>query len=57
LRTSTGWLQPEVEYLYDLVIPANADPAPFKAKPLQGEVERFDVSRMRLGQFKPNCAV
>ncbi|KAJ7291805.1 nudix hydrolase 20 [Mycena rebaudengoi] len=63
-RTSKGWLQPEVEYVYDLVIPANADPAPFEPKPLDGEVERFDfmqqdeiLGKMRAGQFKPNCAV
>ncbi|KAF7342958.1 Thiamine pyrophosphokinase [Mycena venus] len=43
-RTAKGWLQPEVEYVYDMVIPAGADPAPFEPKPLDGEVERFDVN-------------
>ncbi|KAJ7446558.1 NUDIX hydrolase domain-like protein [Mycena latifolia] len=63
-RTAKGWLQPEVEYLYDLVIPADADPAAFEPKPLDGEVASFDFldkdqidSAMRAGRFKPNCAV
>ncbi|KAJ6619234.1 NUDIX hydrolase domain-like protein [Mycena sp. CBHHK59/15] len=63
-RTSKGWLQPEVEYLYDLVIPPGMDPAPFEPKPLDGEVESFDFlsheqveSKMRAGLFKPNCAI
>ncbi|KAJ7119714.1 NUDIX hydrolase domain-like protein [Mycena epipterygia] len=63
-RTAKGWLQPEVEYVYDLVIPPGADPAPFEPKPLDGEVESFDfldqvtVEReMRAGRFKPNCAL
>ncbi|KAJ7054781.1 nudix hydrolase 20 [Mycena amicta] len=62
-RTSKGWLQPEVEYVYDLVIPSGADPAPFEPKPLDGEVERFDFMdkedievAMRAGRFKANCA-
>ncbi|KAJ7289879.1 hypothetical protein C8J57DRAFT_1629127 [Mycena rebaudengoi] len=41
-RLSSPFIISPRRYLYDLVIPANADPAPFKAKPLQGEVERFD---------------
>ncbi|KAF7305599.1 Thiamine pyrophosphokinase [Mycena chlorophos] len=63
-RTSQGWLQPEVEYTYDLVIPPGSDPAPFQPKPLDGEVERFDFmdkadieTAMRAGRFKANCAV
>ncbi|KAF8199336.1 NUDIX hydrolase domain-like protein [Mycena galopus ATCC 62051] len=63
-RTAKGWLQPEVEYVYDMVIPAGADPAPFEPVPLDGEVERFDFldkeqvdQAMRAGRFKANCAV
>lgn len=62
-RTPEGWLQPEVEYVYDLRIPTGADPNLFKPKPLDGEVESFEflsqdevVSKMRAGQFKYNCA-
>jgi hypothetical protein len=42
-RTSSGWLQPEVEYIYDIVIPQTADPADFQPKPNDGEVEKFEV--------------
>ncbi|KAJ7748417.1 nudix hydrolase 20 [Mycena metata] len=63
-RTSKGWLQPEVEYMYDMPIPPTADPTPFEPKPLDGEVERFDFLNktqveveMRSARFKPNCAV
>jgi len=66
-RTSTGWLQPEVEYVYDMVIPPDADPALFALltpKPLDGEVESFDfldqtsvIAKMRAGMFKNNCAL
>ncbi|EIW79655.1 hypothetical protein CONPUDRAFT_106295 [Coniophora puteana RWD-64-598 SS2] len=64
-RTTKGWLQPEVEYVYDLRIPADIeDKTPFKPKPLDGEVESFDllplsevVIRMKQGLFKANCAV
>ncbi|KAJ7869726.1 hypothetical protein B0H14DRAFT_2571663 [Mycena olivaceomarginata] len=43
-RTAKGLFQPEVEYVYDMVIPAGADPAPSESKPLDGEVEHFDAS-------------
>ncbi|KAJ7611441.1 nudix hydrolase 20 [Mycena polygramma] len=63
-RTAKGWLQPEVEYNFDMVIPIGADPTPFEPKPLDGEVERFDFvgkaqveQDMRAGRFKPNCAL
>ncbi|KAH9947756.1 NUDIX hydrolase domain-like protein [Amylocystis lapponica] len=63
-RTSDGWLQPEIEYVYDLRIPHGEDPAPFQPKPLDGEVEFFEflpltevVTRMRAGLFKSNCAL
>ncbi|KAJ7478419.1 NUDIX hydrolase domain-like protein [Mycena latifolia] len=63
-RAPGGWLQPEVGYLYDLPIPAGADPAAFEPKPLDGEVASFDLltkdaldAAMRAGRFKPNCAI
>ncbi|KAF7986083.1 hypothetical protein HWV62_41489 [Athelia sp. TMB] len=43
-RTPSGWLQPEVEYVYDLPVPPGADPTPFTPKPLDGEVESFEVT-------------
>ncbi|KAI0342516.1 nudix hydrolase 20 [Trametopsis cervina] len=62
--TNDGWLQPEVEYLYDLCVPSeHASDARYQPKPLDGEVESFELlpleavkSRMRAGLFKPNCA-
>ncbi|KAL5497787.1 hypothetical protein ACEPAH_2718 [Sanghuangporus vaninii] len=61
------WLQPEVEYVYDLEIPSTATGAElekFNPKPLDGEVEAFEflplsevVLRMHKGLFKPNCAL
>ncbi|CAK5269054.1 unnamed protein product [Mycena citricolor] len=63
-RTDKGWLQPEVEYLFDIAIPADADSTTFQPKPLDGEVERFDFlprpaidEALRAGRFKANCAV
>ncbi|KAH7919390.1 hypothetical protein BV22DRAFT_1023067, partial [Leucogyrophana mollusca] len=63
-RNARGWLQPEVEYLYDLRIPSGVDQSPFQPKPLDGEVESFDllpldsvISKMRSGLFKANCAL
>ncbi|KAJ7626826.1 nudix hydrolase 20 [Roridomyces roridus] len=65
-RTDKGWLQPEVEYLYDLRIPPNADPAasPFKPEVLDGEVQSFELmdrseieKAMRAGRFKANCVL
>ncbi|EGO01178.1 hypothetical protein SERLA73DRAFT_167310 [Serpula lacrymans var. lacrymans S7.3] len=63
-RTANGWLQPEVEFVYDLGIPRDVDPTPFQPKPLDGEVECFEllpldevVGRMRRKLFKPNCAL
>jgi len=63
-RTSKGWLQPEIEYVYDLRIPQGVDPAPFQPKPLDGEVESFEllspdqvIHKMGAGLFKANCAL
>jgi len=57
-------LQPEIEYVYDLPIPTDADAAPFTPKPLDGEVESFELlpvdqvmAKMREGLFQPNCAL
>ncbi|KAG6901825.1 hypothetical protein C0995_007532 [Termitomyces sp. Mi166 len=63
-RTSKGWLQPEVEYVYDIRIPPDVDSKIFEPRPLDGEVESFElltyadvVQKMRAGLFKPNCAL
>lgn len=42
-RTPKGWLQPEVEYVYDIAIPSDADASNFEPRPLDGEVESFEV--------------
>ncbi|KAF9224860.1 hypothetical protein BS17DRAFT_779167 [Gyrodon lividus] len=63
-QTAKGWLQPEVEYVYDLRVPPDVDPTPFQPKPLDGEVESFDllpldvvIVKMKQGLFKANCAL
>ncbi|KAH7883002.1 NUDIX hydrolase domain-like protein [Phlebopus sp. FC_14] len=63
-RTTRGWLQPEVEYVYDLRASPGIDTTPFQPKPLDGEVESFEllpldqvVTKMRQGLFKANCAM
>ncbi|KAF9030305.1 hypothetical protein BDZ89DRAFT_1132420 [Hymenopellis radicata] len=64
-RTSQGWLQPEIEYVYELLIPPNhPTPEAFVPKPSDGEVESFELmdlelvlTKLRQGLFKPNCAV
>ena len=55
----TGLLQPEVQYLYDIELPAD-----FTPKPSDDEVQDFglwDVEEikdaMAAGEFKPNCAL
>ncbi|KAH9854617.1 NUDIX hydrolase domain-like protein [Lenzites betulinus] len=60
-QTPRGWLQPEIEYVYDLALPPNSDVQP---KPLDGEVESFEllplekvIEHMRAGSFKYNCAI
>jgi 8-oxo-dGTP pyrophosphatase MutT (NUDIX family) len=54
-----GLIQPEVEYVYDLELPADVVP-----KPCDTEVEQFylwtveEVQEcLRNGEFKPNCAM
>ncbi|KAI6160798.1 NUDIX hydrolase domain-like protein [Pisolithus thermaeus] len=63
-QTSAGWLQPEVEYVYDMKIPDDSDATLFQPRPADGEVESFDllplhvvISKMKQGLFKANCAV
>jgi len=63
-RTSKGWLQPEVEYVYDIAVPQGTDSSLFQPKPLDGEVESFElmsqdqvIKKLREGQFKPNCGM
>jgi len=63
-RTSLGWLEPDVEYIYDLVIPAGIEPTPFTPRPLDGEVESFELAshdkllkQLRSALFKPNSAL
>jgi 8-oxo-dGTP pyrophosphatase MutT (NUDIX family) len=60
-RTPDGWLQPELQYVYDMRLPEDGSvrPAPFDA-----EVENFElldmqdvVKKMLEGEFKPNCAL
>ncbi|KAH9000626.1 NUDIX hydrolase domain-like protein [Lactarius hatsudake] len=59
-QTKAGWLQPEVEYVYDMRV----EPGEVRLAPMDGEVESFEllpldevVARMHAGEFKPNCAV
>lgn len=59
-QTKVGWLQPEVEYVYDMRV----EPGEVRLAPMDGEVESFEllpldevVVRMHAGEFKPNCAV
>ncbi|CAO1617436.1 unnamed protein product [Sympodiomycopsis kandeliae] len=58
-RTDAGYLQPEVEYVYDLLLPNEVIP-----KPIDGEAQDFQLlqvddvrNKMASGQFKPNCAL
>lgn len=58
-RTPEGYIQPEVEYVYDLPLPADIIP-----KPIDGEAEDFQLldvrdvrTKMEHGEFKPNCAL
>ncbi|PWN29688.1 hypothetical protein BDZ90DRAFT_209408, partial [Jaminaea rosea] len=58
-RTPEGYLQPEVEYTYDLPLPADV-----RLRPEDGEAEDFRLmevdevlQRMGKGEFKPNCAL
>jgi len=59
-QTDAGWLQPEVQYVYDMRL----EPGEAQLMPRDGEVESFKlmsvdeiVPRMHAGEFKPNCAL
>ncbi|KAF9515842.1 hypothetical protein BS47DRAFT_1315755 [Hydnum rufescens UP504] len=61
-QTPKGWLQPEVEYVYDLIVPPGVKSP--ELHPLDGEVESFElcsieevIERMKQKLFKPNCAL
>ncbi|KAF9815211.1 hypothetical protein IEO21_04728 [Rhodonia placenta] len=63
-RTRTGWLQPEIHFVYDLRIPIGAAQEKYKPKPLDGKVDSFEllpltevVLRMQRGLFKPGTAL
>lgn len=54
-----GWIQPEVEYVYDLPLPADVP-----LQPKDGEVDHFELmtldeiyDKMRDGKFKANCVL
>ncbi|ETW77437.1 hypothetical protein HETIRDRAFT_147865 [Heterobasidion irregulare TC 32-1] len=59
-QTDRGWLQPEVEFVYDMRVPKGE----IDLRPMDGEVESFAllpldevISHMRAGEFKANCAI
>ncbi|SAM81955.1 uncharacterized protein UBRO_04195 [Ustilago bromivora] len=54
-----GWMQPEVEYVYDLPLPSDVT-----LQPKDGEVDHFELmtldeiyNKMRQGKFKANCVL
>ncbi|WFD22185.1 thiamine diphosphokinase [Malassezia equina] len=58
-KTESGWRQPEMQYVYDLPLPADVTLAPS-----DGEAESFELldratimERMLQGTFKPNCTL
>ncbi|VDB87129.1 unnamed protein product [Peniophora sp. CBMAI 1063] len=60
-QTSAGWLQPEVEYVYDMRVPSSES---LKLSPGDNEVETFKLlplddvfELLHAGEFKPNCAL
>ncbi|KAF8524229.1 NUDIX hydrolase domain-like protein [Gautieria morchelliformis] len=62
-RSTKGYLQPEVQFVYDLQVPHDQEKK-YIPKPLDGEVESFQlegldvvVEKMQRGLFKPNCAL
>lgn len=66
-RTAEGWLSPEVQYCFDLKLPApesDEGGVVLTTNPDDGEVESFSlmtveqvVENMVAGNFKPNCAL
>jgi len=62
-RQTLGWLQPEVQYVYDIKLPSDGSIKP-TTNPADGEVESFElmgleevVGKMVGGEFKANCAL
>ncbi|KAK6904942.1 hypothetical protein L486_02589 [Kwoniella mangroviensis CBS 10435] len=62
--TDDGFLQPEVEYIYDLPLPPSASPEYIKPKPHDDEVESFAlltipelIEALHSGDMKPNCGL
>lgn len=62
-RQRVGWLQPEVQYVYDVKLPSDNSVKP-TTNPADGEVESFElmgleqvVQKLVDGEFKPNCAL
>ncbi|GAA5962149.1 hypothetical protein JCM3765_003875 [Sporobolomyces pararoseus] len=62
-RQTLGWLQPEVQYVYEIKLPTDGSIKP-STNPADGEVESFElmgleevVKRMVDGEFKANCAL
>ncbi|GAA5885008.1 hypothetical protein JCM16303_006515 [Sporobolomyces ruberrimus] len=62
-RQRVGWLQPEVQYVYDVKLPSDNIVKP-TTNPADGEVESFElmgleqvVQKLVDGEFKPNCAL
>lgn len=62
--TKAGFLQPEVEYLYDLPLPPRDSPDYVLPHPHDDEVESFHLmsvpeamEALHRGEFKPNCGI
>ncbi|GHJ85389.1 hypothetical protein NliqN6_1791 [Naganishia liquefaciens] len=64
--TEKGWLQPEIEYIYDLRLPHSASSDYSKLAPLDDEVESFKLMSVQEvisilhkdpTAFKPNCGL
>ncbi|ORY25161.1 NUDIX hydrolase domain-like protein [Naematelia encephala] len=62
--TDDGYLQPEIEYVYDLKLPHRDDPSYVLPHPHDDEVESFSLltipevlAALHSGQFKPNCGL
>ncbi|WVF66391.1 hypothetical protein IAT40_001131 [Kwoniella sp. CBS 6097] len=62
--TDEGFLQPEVEYIYDLPLPPADSPEYIKPRPHDDEVESFAlltipdlIEALHSGDMKPNCGL
>ncbi|KAF8586904.1 hypothetical protein K439DRAFT_1339477 [Ramaria rubella] len=62
-QSPKGYLQPEVQFVYDLPIPRGQEEQ-FVPRPLDGEVDSFElndldtvIGKMHKNLFKPNCAL